>query len=253
MDPAQTLTGFLVGVLVGFTGMGGGAVMTPVLIMVLGVAPSAAVGTDVFYAFFTKIAGAAAHGYQKTVCWKTVRWLWVGSVPGALIASALFSRLQGVLGADFDSMVAQGLGIILIITALAPFAAGRYRKAHEGAPCRPADRRILAVVGFIVGFLVTFTSVGSGVLVAAAIFTLFPGMPAARVVGTDVTHAVALLAVAGAGHTLMGNVNFPLAGMLLIGSIPGVLLGSSLAARVPEKPLRLAASVIMFTAGAKLV
>jgi hypothetical protein len=253
MELAQTLTGLLVGLLVGFTGMGGGSVMTPVLITLLGVAPTAAVGTDVFYAFFTKIAGGTAHGLQKTVCWKTVKWLWAGSVPGALIASALFSRIQGAMGHELDTMVAKGLGIILIITALAPFVAGKYRKAHEGAICRPAAPQILAGVGFIVGFLVVFTSVGSGVLVAAALFTLFPGMPAARVVGTDVTHAVALLGVAAVGHAMMGNVNYSLAGALMLGSIPGVLVGGTLAARVPERPLRLAASVIMFTAGAKLV
>jgi len=253
MDPVYSLTGFLVGVLVGFTGMGGGAIMTPVLITLLGVAPTAAVGTDVAYAFVTKIAGGAAHGWQRTVCWKTVKWLCAGSVPGALIAGAVFGRMQAALGQDFETIVARGLGFILIVTALAPFLAGRYREAHQMQMCRPAAPGILAGVGFLVGFMVTFTSVGSGVLVAAALFTLYPGMPAARVVGTDVVHAVALLGVAAAGHGMMGNVDYLLAGALLAGSIPGVLLGSVLAAKVPERPLRLAASAIMLTAGAKLI
>jgi len=253
MDPVYIVTGFLVGALVGFTGMGGGAVMTPILILVLGVAPTAAVGTDVFYAFFTKVAGGATHTLQRTVCWKTARWLWMGSVPGALIASALFSRMQDTLGAEFETIVARGLGIILIVTALAPFVAGRYKRTHEkDSPGRSAPV-ILVVTGFLVGILVTFTSVGSGVLVAAALFTIFPWMPAARVVGTDIVHAVVLLALVGGGHTLMGNVDYVLAGTLLIGSIPGVMLGSRLAVRAPEKPLRLAASLIMLAAGAKLV
>ncbi|MGK7345506.1 MAG: sulfite exporter TauE/SafE family protein [Candidatus Nitrospinota bacterium M3_3B_026] len=259
MDATQILAGFAVGALVGFTGMGGGAVMTPVLILALGVRPTIAVGTDLIYAAVTKSAGTAAHGLQGTVHWRTVFLLAAGSLPGAAAGSVMFHSLQAAYGGALEPFIAKSIGVLLMVTAAVMILSKKGRRKDDvnnatggGAP-GGGDVFILPAAGFMVGVLVTFTSVGSGTLVAATLFTVFPGLGAARIIGSDIAHAALLLSVASAGHGFMGNVNWELASNLVAGSVPGVLLGSRLAGAAPEKLIKATAGGAMFFAGYALV
>lgn len=259
MDTAQVLAGFAVGALVGFTGMGGGAVMTPVLVLLLGVKPTIAVGTDVMYAAVTKIAGTATHSLQGTVHWRTVFLLAAGSLPGAVISSFAFHSLQARYGDALEPYIAKSIGVLLMITASIIILSKRGRSKNadnddnDGGPSKGRDVFILPAAGFTVGALVTFTSVGSGTLVAATLFTMFPALRAAEIVGADIAHAALLLSVASAGHGLMGNLDWSLAGNLMAGSVPGVILGSRLVGAMPEKMVKTVAGGAMFFAGYALV
>lgn len=254
MDAGLVVAGFGVGLLVGITGVGGGALMTPLLIFGFGVAPVVAVGTDLVFAAITKASGVWTHARQASVDWRVVRRLACGSLPAAL-ATLWFLR-----GVDTHSAQAQGLmtsilGVALMLTAAALLWRSRLRRpVHRRA--LPESRHVVAltvVTGAVLGVLVTMTSVGAGALGAALLFWLYPQLRAVRVVGTDLAHAVPLTALAGLGHWQLGTVDVGLLGVLLLGSLPGIYLGSRLAARVPERWLRPALATLLLLIGIRMV
>ncbi len=243
------LFGFGVGVLVGTTGMGGGSLMTPLLILLFGVKPVVAVGTDLAYAAVTKTVGGLRHLHKGTVHVGLAGWLAVGSVPGALGGVALLELLD--LEDDLVLAIALSLaltGALILARALVLTGAGErdeielHRRHKVGA----------ALLGLVVGCVLGVTSAGSGTLIAVGLILGFRLTPR-RVVGTDVAHAAVLLWVAAAAHLVSGNIDLGLAGTLLLGSVPGVWLGSGLATRLPERGLRPALGIVMFTSGLALL
>jgi uncharacterized protein len=255
MDWLTPLSGFSVGLIVGLTGVGGGSLMTPLLVLAFGVAPVTAVGTDLLFASLTKTGGAWAHARRGNVDWTVVGWLAAGSVPASaltLILLHLFVPHPDKLSA----IVSVALGVALILTACAlVFREKLHAWAERRAPARvdrrSSSRRTL-VVGAILGVLVTVSSVGAGALGVTALFFLYPGLAAARVVGTDIAHAVPLTLVAGLGHAAAGAVDWSLLAALLVGSLPGIWLGSSLSQKIPERVLRAGLAAMLVLIGGKL-
>jgi uncharacterized membrane protein YfcA len=257
MEPGYAVAGFVVGAMVGITGVGGGALMTPLLVLLFGVQPSVAVGTDLLYAAITKTGGTAVHARLGTVDWRIAALLALGSLPTAATTLWGVTRFApGGLGGA-SSLVSVTLGAALLLTAVALFFRRRlaaYSLVH-GAAHETARRTAALTVatGVVLGALVTISSVGAGALGVVALVFLYPKLPAARIVGTDIAHAVALTLVAGLGHWLLGSIDWALLGWLLIGSLPGVFLGSRLAARVPERVLRLLLGCMLLMLGGRLV
>jgi len=253
MDFTLPATGFVVGLLIGLTGIGGGAVMTPFLILVLGTRPLVAVGTDLVYGAVTKAAGAWLHWKQGTVDMRLALRLAAASVPAGVMAVLALQTLPSST-AEADEAVRRGLGVVLIIVAL--LMAIRLRSDLSLAvPER--FRRLLQgpgtyIVGAFVGALVGFTSVGSGSLLVPFLVSVYP-MSTARIVGTDVFHAALLVTATAAGHVHGDAVDWPLAAGLLIGSIPGVMLGSWMAPKVPSRALRAALVVLLLVTGFKML
>jgi uncharacterized protein len=248
-------SGFLVGSLVGLTGVGGGSLMTPILILLFGVQPMAAVGTDLLYAAATKSAGSLMHGFNRTIEWRVVGRLALGSVPAAVVTVVILHGL-GIESARANALVSHVLAGALIVTAVALVFRTQLLKFYEGRVGTLGPRRtrnLTIVTGAVLGVLVSSTSVGAGALGVTALVLLYPELPVARLVGSDIAHAVPLTLVAGAGHWLIGNINPTLLGTLLIGSVPGIVLGSALAPRVPEKTLRRILALVLVIAAAKLM
>lgn len=253
MDPIFPATGFGVGILIGLTGMGGGALMTPFLILVLGTPPIVAVGTDLVYGAVTKIVGGFIHWRHGTVDMRLVGRLALGSVPGGLLAVAAI-RMMPQSGVDANEAVRRALGAVLVLVAVTLLI----RAAGLRMPQMPARWRLwlqhqgTVGVGALVGALVGFTSVGSGSLLVpylVGVFTLTP----AQVVGTDVFHAAILVTATAVGHAQAGVVDWEIAAGLLMGSIPGVALGSWLAPRMPAPALRLGIAVLLLLTGVNLL
>ncbi len=244
---------FLVGLLVGLTSMGGAALMTPFLILVLRVRPVLAVGTDLAYGAITNMAGAVMHWRQGTVDMRVVRYLACGSVPGAALGFLLMRQLRSH-GYDVDLYLRRALGGVLVAVALLMFVRTVSGKFPEPRADFLKRYRCPVTVawGGLVGFAVGLTSVGSGSLVAPFLLMLYPGMPA-RVVGTDVFHASVLISAAAALHIEAGDVAWRLLPYLLMGAVPGVLVGSYLAPRLPARTMRLGLSLVLLTTGVKLV
>jgi len=255
MDWLSTLAGFSVGLIVGVTGVGGGSLMTPLLVLVFGVAPVTAVGTDLLFASLTKAGGAWAHARRGNVDWSVVGWLAAGSVPASAVTLLLLHFF--VPHPDkLSAIISVALGIALILTACALMFRETLRDwAKKHAPAssdqRLTSRRTL-IVGAILGVLVTMSSVGAGALGVTALFFLYPGLAVARIVGTDIAHAVPLTLVAGLGHAAAGAVDWNLLVALLIGSLPGIWLGSSLSQKIPERVLRTALAAMLVLIGGKL-
>jgi uncharacterized membrane protein YfcA len=238
--PFYSVAGFFVGLLVGLTGVGGGSLMTPILILLFGVHPATAVGTDLLYAAVTKTAGSLVHGYNRTVDWRVVRRLATGSVPMTILTIWALSHVN-INGATARTLIAAVLTIALFATALMLVfrdrIVGRYARVGVLPPQRIAAFTI--GVGAVLGVLVSISSVGAGAIGVTALILLYPQLPTARIVGSDIAHAVPLTLVAGLGHWLLGSINLDLLIPLLLGSVPGIVLGSYTAARVPETALRL--------------
>lgn len=253
MDLAYPLAGFVVGAVVGLTGVGGGALMTPLLIGGFGVPALTAVGTDLLFAGLTKSGGAVAHGRQGHVDWRAARWLAAGSLPATVLALLALAWLPPA-GPAARLTVTTVLGAMLILTALALFfrapLLARARAADDAGPQRKA---FAVVTGAFIGLAVTFSSVGAGAVGATALVLLFPALTAQRIVGTDIAHAVPLSLLAGLGHVILGHVDWELLALLLSGSLPGILAGSRLAARLPERLARRGLAALLLLAGGKLV
>jgi uncharacterized protein len=248
-------TGFFVGLLVGQTGMGGGSLVTPILVLAFGVPPAAAVGTDLLYASITKAVGTAVHGASHTVQWPVVARLAAGSVP----ATAL--TLLAIWQFDLNSHAASGvistvLGVMLLVTAVALLFRRRLLDLCGGwlvdMPVRQRSM-LTTVTGAVLGVLVTISSVGAGAIGVTALLMLYPKLPMARIVGSDIAHAVPLTLVAGLGHLMLGSVDLSMLASLLMGSIPGIVLGSLFAVRVPDAVLRPVMAVTLAAVGGTLV
>jgi uncharacterized membrane protein YfcA len=241
VQPLYSLSGFAVGLLVGLTGVGGGSLMTPILILLFGIHPASAVGTDLLYAAATKTAGSLVHGYNRTLDWRVVRRLASGSVPAtALTILALsFVNLNGALARD---LIAGLLTIALFFTALTLVFRDRIVGRYAPRIGRLSERQVAGltvVVGALLGVLVSISSVGAGAIGVTALILLYPQLPIARIVGSDIAHAVPLTLVAGLGHWWLGSINLSLLIPLLLGSVPGIVLSSYVVTRVPETALRL--------------
>lgn len=253
------ISGLLVGMLVGITGVGGGSLMTPLIVFLFGFPTSTAVGTDLLFASITKAGGVAVHhGNHRSVEWKIVGWLALGSLPSALIVLGLLEHF-GSRNPDVTKIINFSLGTALILTALSLFFRRRLMKVshdtEEHAPARFAHLQtpLTVALGVVLGSLVTLSSVGAGALGTVALLFLYPRLPTLKIVGTDLAHAIPLTAVAGLGHLHMGNVNFMLLGSLLIGSLPGIFVGSHLSAKIPEKILRPVLASVLMLIGVKFV
>lgn len=254
MDFKVSILGLIVGFLVGVTGTGGGALLTPLLIVLGWAPPMMAVGTDLVWSTITKTAGAFVHWRQQTVDFTIVKRLALGSIPGALVGLALLAHLQAKGGYSSNRLVLRMLGVALVAVALSMFWRC-FRK--PGKTHLEEDARWLAwlttLAGLVVGFLVSITSVGSGSLIIAALVILYRDTPLRRIVGSDIVHALMLVGVAAVGHLGIGTINLPLLKALLIGSIPGVWLGSRMTALVPEKTLRPVLGTTLLLLGYKLL
>jgi uncharacterized membrane protein YfcA len=244
---------FGVGLLVGLTSMGGAALMTPFLILVLGVRPVLAVGTDLVYGSLTKVVGAYMHWRQGSVDMKVVFRLALGSVPGGVLGVRAITELHR-RGANIDGEVKAALGATLMIVALLIVArvAGFHVSDRYTKWITTHARVTTPLWGFVIGFLVGLTSVGSGSLIAPFLLVILPGA-SSRVVGTDVFHAALLVTATAIVHQQAGNVDWRLVPTLLCGSIPGVILGSYLTPRVPDRVLRSGLAVLLFLTGYKLM
>jgi uncharacterized membrane protein YfcA len=255
IDPAVILSGFGVGTIVGLTGIGGGALMTPVLVLIFGVVPQTAVGTDLLFACITKVFGVAVHGRRGTVHWEIVTRLALGSLPAALFTVLLL----GYFGSSQvrSGLIMHALGVALLLTAIGLLLrrqlheVGKTLRTRAPTGFKGAQPALTVLAGAIVGGLVALTSVGAGALGTVALVYLYPyRLTPAKIVGTDLAHAIPLTLVAGGGHLILGNIDFQLLTGLLLGSIPGILLGSLLSTRAPEALLRNAmAGVLLLVAG----
>lgn len=240
IDLFHAVAGLLVGLLVGLTGVGGGSLMTPLLVLLFGVSAKTAVGTDLLFAAITKIAGSAVHGSRESVEWKIVRRMALGSVPAALLTLLVMARI-GKVGASTEHVILVSLACLLALTSLAVI--GRkwlFRHAHQGEAARSPAVEIGGTValGALIGVAVSISSVGAGAIGVTVLLVLYPKLPVARIVGSDIAHAVPLTLIAGTGHWIMGDVDGTLLTNLLIGSIPGVVVGSYLSSHAPDKVLQ---------------
>jgi uncharacterized protein len=255
IDPLYALSGFVVGALVGMTGVGGGALMTPLLILLFGVHPVTAVGTDLLYAAATKAGGSVVHGFSHSIDWRVVRRLASGSIPATAVtlAALSFFNLNSKAAASVLMMI---LSLVLFATALV-LVFGQTMVAAYRARVTALDVKSTKIgtvlVGVLLGVLVSVTSVGAGALGVVALVLLYPQMPMSRIVGSDIAHAVPLTLIAGMGHWMIGSVDWHILGSLLVGSLPGIVIGSIFAVRVPERALRVVLAVILFTVAGRLV
>ena len=255
IDPLYVTSGFGVGVLVGMTGVGGGSLMTPLLILLFGIHPSTAVGTDLLYAAATKTGGSVVHGWARSIHWPAVIRLASGSIPASILTLILLWQLH------LDSAAARSLVNIVLAFALMLTAASLiFRKAIMDSLRWRMERlddrtiaRATVLVGAALGVLVSISSVGAGAVGVTALLLLYPQLPMSRIVGSDIAHAVPLTLIAGIGHWALGAIDWHLMAVLLMGSLPGIVLGSYFATRVPETALRLLLAVTLILVASKLV
>ena len=258
MDWLYTVSGFGVGLIVGVTGVGGGSLMTPLLVLFFGVSPATAVGTDLLYASLTKTMGAWVHSKRGTVDWKVVGLLAMGSLPAALV-TILMLKYLALDEKTLRSVVTSVLSVALLLTAVVLLFKEQIMKIgrrRDGTMYELHHRYLptaTIATGVVVGSLVTVSSIGAGVLGTVALLFLYPRLPAVKIVGTDIAHAVPLTALAGMGHLALGTVDMVLLGSLLLGSLPGIYIGSHLSAKVPERVLRPLLAMMLLIIGLKMV
>jgi uncharacterized protein len=248
------ISGFAVGLLVGLTGVGGGSLMTPLLILLFGVHPATAVGTDLLYAAVTKSAGSVVHGLNRTVDWRIVQRLATGSIPATIVTIAVLGYF-GIKGEGARALIGAVLAFALLLTAITLIFRDRIVARYAPRLSELSPRRIAVltvVVGAILGVLVSISSVGAGAIGVTALILLYPKLPTARIVGSDIVHAVPLTLVGGIGHWLLGSIDWQVFTALIIGSIPGILIGSYAAARFNETALRVVLAVTLLAVATKL-
>jgi uncharacterized membrane protein YfcA len=253
INPLYTLSGLAVGFLVGLTGVGGGSLMTPLLVLVFGIHPTTAVGTDLLYAAATKTVGAGVHGFKGTVQWKIVARLATGSVPATIVTLWLLHQHKAPVA---GALITATLGWALLVTALAVLFRKTIVKAFASRAGSLGEGQVAALtilLGAVLGALVSMTSVGAGALGMTVLLILYPRTDVAKLVGSDIAHAVPLTLIAGLGHWVMGTVDGGLLASLLSGSIPGIILGSILASRTPDGVLRPVLATVLVLVGVKLL
>jgi uncharacterized protein len=255
IDWLYTLSGFFVGALVGLTGVGGGSLMTPILILLFGIHPATAVGTDLLYAAATKTGGTLVHGLNHTIDWRIVGRLATGSVPMTALTLFILSKFDWA-AAGAGNVITFMLGLALLLTALSLIFRSKITQLYAeqvGELTASQTATFTVLTGAVLGILVSITSVGAGALGVTALILLYPRLPTARIVGSDIVHAVPLTLLAGIGHWIMGSIDTEILGSLLLGSIPGIVCGSLLAVRVPETVLRLTLATVLVIVGGRLV
>ncbi len=257
IHPLLPLSGFAVGLLVGLTGVGGGSLMTPLLVLLFGFKPATAVGTDLLYAAITKSGGSWVHHRHGNIDWAVTGRLALGSVPAAALTLLVLAQL-GVQGHGASGLISVVLGIALLLTAASLFFRQRLldlaKRRSASADFAHRHVAVLTVaVGVVVGALVTISSVGAGALGVTALTFLYPNLATRRIVGSDIAHAVPLTLVAGLGHWWLGTVDVVLLVSLLIGSLPGIALGAHYAAKLPEHALRGLLASVLLLIGGKLI
>ncbi len=254
INPLYALSGLLVGLLVGLTGVGGGSLMTPLLILLFGIHPSTAVGTDLLYAAATKTVGTGVHGFNRNIDWKIVGRLAAGSVP-ATIAKILLLGHFGTTSKQEAALISNVLAIALVISAVSlAFKSQILKMAIKRNPDFGGTSSVSLTIltGIILGVLVTISSAGAGALGTTALIFLYPRLPTSKIIGSDIAHAVPLTLIAGLGHWYLGTINFQLLASLLCGSIPGIIIGSLTTRHIPETGLRLALATVLMLVAAKL-
>jgi uncharacterized membrane protein YfcA len=258
LNLVNAAAGLGVGIVVGMTGVGGGSLMAPIMMLVFGVAPATAVGTDLWFAGITKVFGAGVHRKQGTIDYGILKRMFMGSIPAAALT---LWWLYASAGAQMkNGAMIKALGITLILSSTAALfrkqfhAVGESLRATHPTGSKAAQPALTVACGAILGFLVTFTSIGAGALGAVMLLYLYPRrLTPSALVGTDITHAIPLTFLAGTGHLLMGNVDYGLLGSLLVGSIPGILLGSLFALRAPAQMIRTAIAIVLALVGIKML
>jgi uncharacterized protein len=254
IDPLYPVCGFVGGLLVGMTGVGGGSLMTPLLILLFGIHPATAVGTDLLYAAATKTGGSLIHGLAHTIDWTVVRRLATGSVPSTAVTLLMLSRFD-VNGAAMRDLITTLLSVALFLTAgLLIFRSKllTFYAAHVGELSARRTAGLTLLSGAMLGVIVSISSVGAGAIGVTFLILLYPSLPMAKIVGSDIAHAVPLTLVAGLGHWILGSIDWHVLGSLLVGSLPGIFLGSYLSGRVAERALRVILALILTVVGAKL-
>ncbi len=260
IDAAYVVSGLLVGLLVGLTGVGGGSLMTPLLTAVFGISPSVAVGTDLAFAAITKGAGTVVHRLRKSVDWNIVKLMCLGSVPASILTSFLLYALdihKAEKGSTVDLFIRYSIAVCVLLTAASLIFKKRiiaWQQAHPGRQLHGL-KLTAATVGAaaIIGFLVTVSSIGAGAIGATVLIMLYPRLQPSEVAGTDIAYAVPLTAVAAMGHVILGTLNWGLLAALLLGSIPGISIGSYLSRSVPERLLRGILATTLTAVAVKLV
>lgn len=258
MEVANIVAGFLVGAVVGLTGVGGGALMTPVLVLLFGYSPQTAIGTDLFFAAFTKTAGWLVHGYRGTIDWQVLRRMSCGSIPGAVATVLYLCSHNSPINRSGILIMLIGMAIILTSVGLflKPFIHRTGLIHYPGTTKSFEKYQIVLTIagGMVIGVLVSLTSIGAGALGATILIYLYPiRMKTSNLVGTDIAHAIPLALVAGAGHLFIGNVNFDLLCNLLLGSVPGIVIGSLIGTRAPENLIRNALGAMLLVVGLKMI
>jgi hypothetical protein len=256
INPLYAASGFAVGLIVGLTGVGGGSLMTPLLILLFGVHPATAVGTDLLYAGLTKAVGTTVHGRSGSVNWHIVSLLASGSIP-ASVATLLALHALGPRTEATSVLISFVLGMALLATAASLVLRNRLiglSAAADGATIASEWQAVLTVlVGVAVGVLISISSVGAGAIGVTALYFLYPRLPAKMIVGSDIAHAVPLTLVAGSGYWLLGSIDWGMLGSLLVGSVPGIIVGSASAPRIPDAVLRPILATVLALVGARLV
>ena len=254
IDPLFALSGFAVGMLVGMTGVGGGSLMTPLLILLFGVHPATAVGTDLIYAAVTKTGGSLVNSYAHSIDWRVVRRLAAGSLPATVVTLSALSLLK-LDGEAASGLITLVLSFALLLTALVLVFGEKIIAAYRARvdAVAPARTDLMTVVtGAVLGVLVSISSVGAGAIGVVALVLLYPRMPMAKIVGSDIAHAVPLTLAAGLGHWAIGSVDWTIIVSLLAGSLPGIFIGSSFAIKIPERALRLVLAVTLFVVASRI-
>ena len=254
MDIGFIFSGFLVGLLVGLTGVGGGSLMTPILVLFFHIKPALAVGTDLLYASVTKSVGIFAHGKLGNIDWKIVKRLMLGSIPASIFTTYYLRQIDAASTGAVD-IIKFYLGIALLLTSIAvifrPFLIEKSK--IELFKSDTSIALVTIFLGLVLGGLVTLTSVGAGALGVTALLLIYPKIGITKIVGTDIAHAVPLTLVAGLGHASLGTVDYSLLSVLLIGSIPGIYIGSHLSSKVSEQSVRYVLALILIYVGQKLI
>jgi uncharacterized protein len=255
LNPLFVLSGFAVGFLVGMTGVGGGSLMTPLLILLFHVHPSTAVGTDLLYASVTKTGGSLVHGFNKTIDWRIVIRLAIGSLPASLL-TLLAMHWLAMDPTAMNRMVTHVLGVTLLATALALIFRKKLLSSYArrvGVLRESQTVAFTVLTGVMLGVLVTISSVGAGALGVTALILLYPELPIVKIAGSDIAHAVPLTLVAGLGHLFSGGIDVTVLVSLLLGSLPGIMISSLFAPRIPDLVLRLILAATLTFSGLRLL
>jgi uncharacterized membrane protein YfcA len=258
MDFTLTIIGFTVGFIVGLTGVGGGSLMTPILVLGFNIQPAVAVGTDLLYAAITKAGGILVHHKHGNIQWKILKLLFIGSIPATICSIVIIKKLDSS-GVDYNDLIMSTLSVALILTGLFLLGKNQLNKisneensAYIKALHKKYRKPITILCGVLIGVLVTLSSVGAGVIGAAFLFFLYPKYKAIKIVATDIAHAVPITAIAGLGHAHIGTVDYLLLGNLIVGSLPGIYLGSKFGSFLPDKLMRPILAIMLLGIGIRL-